>query len=77
LRLEHIFATGEHPILSSPVTLDLIEVFGSEGLGLGKIVEIRETLLGANQERISEADVDPRLVEMKPLQIRTFIAKFE
>jgi hypothetical protein len=79
LRLEHIFATGEHPELSSPVTLDLVEIFGLEGFGFGNISVIRETALGANQEPKGspKAEVDPRQVKMNPMQIRTFVVKFD
>lgn len=45
IRLEHLFEPSEDPILSLPVTVDLIGLFGQDPVGLV------EMTLGGNQER--------------------------
>ena len=49
IRLEHLFAEGEHSKLSQPVSISLQELFGPTGLNIGQIGFIRETTLGGNQ----------------------------
>ncbi|XP_057565725.1 lysosomal alpha-mannosidase [Hippopotamus amphibius kiboko] len=91
LRLEHQFAVGEDSgrNLSSPVTLDLTELFSAF-----TITELRETTLAANQFRAHASRLQwtpntgptphpspSRLVSttitLQPMEIRTFLASVQ
>ncbi|ELK26831.1 Lysosomal alpha-mannosidase [Myotis davidii] len=88
LRLEHQFALGEDMVgnLSSPVTLDLKDLFSAF-----TITDLKETTLAANQLRAkasrlqwtpktgptlkpSPSRLDPASITLQPMEIRTFLA---
>ncbi|XP_016074137.1 PREDICTED: lysosomal alpha-mannosidase isoform X2 [Miniopterus natalensis] len=88
LRLEHQFAVGEDMSgnLSSPVTLDLRDMFSAF-----TITDLKETTLAANQLRASASRLqwtpkrgpilkpspfwlDPARITLQPMEIRTFLA---
>ncbi|XP_036278768.1 lysosomal alpha-mannosidase isoform X2 [Pipistrellus kuhlii] len=88
LRLEHQFALGEDMVgnLSSPVTLDLRDLFSAF-----TITDLKETTLAANQLRAkasrlqwtpntgptlepSPSRLDPAGITLQPMEIRTFLA---
>ncbi|KAF3829408.1 hypothetical protein GH733_003672 [Mirounga leonina] len=87
LRLEHQFAVGEGSgNLSSPVTLDLRDLFSAF-----TITYLQETTLAANQLRASASRLkwtpatgptaqpspsrlDPAAITLQPMEIRTFLA---
>lgn len=54
LRLAHMYSVGEHPTLSQPVTVSLVDVFGKAGL---TIQSAEETSLTGNQDA---KDMDKR-----------------
>ncbi|XP_060520800.1 lysosomal alpha-mannosidase-like [Cylas formicarius] len=86
LRLEHIFAKEEHPILSQPAVIDIKDLFSTF-----TITSIRETTLGANQwlednQRLKfqsflnpndgeslNIDVSDFIITLNPMEIRTFV----
>eukprot|EP00026_Physarum_polycephalum_P001546 Phypoly_transcript_01548.p1 GENE.Phypoly_transcript_01548~~Phypoly_transcript_01548.p1 ORF type:complete len:1071 (+),score=169.08 Phypoly_transcript_01548:77-3289(+) len=68
LRLTHLFALGEDPILSKPATVDVATLFSNF-----KITSFTEVTLTANQVIQSSA---PTTVELTAKQIRTFIVEF-
>ncbi|XP_058146251.1 lysosomal alpha-mannosidase [Dasypus novemcinctus] len=91
LRLEHQFALGEDSgrNLSSPVTLDLRDLFSAF-----TITQLRETTLAANQPRKAASRLqwntntgpvpqtappalDPIAVTLRPMEIRTFLASVQ
>ncbi|XP_062965767.1 lysosomal alpha-mannosidase isoform X2 [Cynocephalus volans] len=91
LRLEHQFAVGEDSgrNLSSPVTLDLRDLFSTF-----TITRLQETTLAANQLRASASRLkwtpntgpthhptpsllDPATVTLQPMEIRTFLASVQ
>ncbi|KAK2502693.1 hypothetical protein MC885_007056 [Smutsia gigantea] len=93
LRLEHQFAVGEDPVgnLSSPVTLDLRDLFSAF-----TITSLQETMLAANQPRAGASRLQwtpstgpvptrrpslPRLdlaaITLQPMEIRTFLASVQ
>ncbi|XP_032991035.1 lysosomal alpha-mannosidase isoform X1 [Rhinolophus ferrumequinum] len=91
LRLEHQFAVGEDMVgnLSSPVTLDLRDLFSTF-----TITDLKETTLAANQLRASASRLqwtpstgptpkpspsrlDPASVTLQPMEIRTFLASVQ
>ncbi|XP_055975225.1 lysosomal alpha-mannosidase [Sorex fumeus] len=94
LRFEHQFAVGEDAgrNLSSPVTLDLRDLFTTFS-----ITQLQETTLAANQllskasrlqwtvstdddhpkPRPAYAQLDPAAVELRPMEIRTFLASVQ
>ncbi|XP_027990414.2 lysosomal alpha-mannosidase isoform X2 [Eptesicus fuscus] len=91
LRLEHQFALGEDMVgnLSSPVTLDLRDLFSAF-----TITDLKETTLAANQLRArasrlqwtpntgptrkpSHPRLDPASITLQPMEIRTFLASVQ
>ncbi|KAF0879033.1 MA2B1 mannosidase, partial [Crocuta crocuta] len=90
LRLEHQFAVGEDSgNLSSPVTLDLRDLFSAF-----TITYLQETTLVANQPRASASrlkwtpdtgpipmpfpsGLDPAAITLQPMEIRTFLASVQ
>ncbi|XP_049645255.1 lysosomal alpha-mannosidase [Suncus etruscus] len=93
LRLEHQFAVGEDSgrNLSSPVTLDLTDLFTTFS-----ITKLQETTLAANQllakasrlqwaakadsytlPRRAHTPLDPAAIELRPMEIRTFLASIQ
>ncbi|XP_059552472.1 lysosomal alpha-mannosidase isoform X1 [Myotis daubentonii] len=91
LRLEHQFALGEDMVgnLSSPVTLDLRDLFSAF-----TITDLKETTLAANQLRAkasrlqwtpntgptlkpSPSRLDPASITLQPMEIRTFLASVQ
>ncbi|XP_046950805.1 lysosomal alpha-mannosidase isoform X1 [Lynx rufus] len=90
LRLEHQFAVGEDSgNLSSPVTLDLTDLFSAF-----TITYLQETTLVANQLRASASRLkwtpntgptplpspsrlDPATITLQPMEIRTFLASVQ
>lgn len=91
LRLEHQFAVGEDMVgnLSSPVTLDLRDLFSAF-----TITDLKETTLAANQLRASASRLqwtpntgptpkpspsrlDPASITLQPMEIRTFLASVQ
>ncbi|XP_045405914.1 lysosomal alpha-mannosidase isoform X2 [Lemur catta] len=90
LRLEHQFAVGEDSLrnLSSPVTLDLRDMFSAF-----TITGLQETTLAANQPRATASRLkwrpntgptprspyllDPAAVTLQPMEIRTFLASVQ
>ncbi|CAK7293605.1 Lysosomal alpha-mannosidase [Vulpes lagopus] len=90
LRLEHQFAVGEGSgNLSSPVTLDLKDLFSAF-----TITYLQETTLAANQPRASASRLkwtpntgptaqpppprlDPTTITLEPMEIRTFLASVQ
>ncbi|XP_044607793.2 lysosomal alpha-mannosidase isoform X2 [Equus asinus] len=95
LRFEHQFAVGEDPggNLSSPVTLDLRDLFSAF-----TITHLQETTLAANQlsarasrlqwtpntgprpgptPHLSPSRLDPSTIELQPMEIRTFLAEVQ
>ncbi|XP_066127525.1 lysosomal alpha-mannosidase isoform X2 [Saccopteryx bilineata] len=91
LRLEHQFALGEDMVgnLSSPVTLDLTDLFSAF-----TIIDLKETTLAANQLRAnasrlqwksnedaalkpSPSQLDPASITLQPMEIRTFLASVQ
>ncbi|KAL2764393.1 lysosomal alpha-mannosidase isoform 2 precursor [Daubentonia madagascariensis] len=91
LRLEHQFAVREDSLrnLSSPVTLDLRDMFSAF-----TITHLQETTLAANQPRASASRLkwtpntgptprstpyllDPAMVRLQPMEIRTFLASVQ
>jgi hypothetical protein len=68
LRLTHLFATGEDPVYSKPVTVDVAALFADF-----KISAFQESTLTANQVLVNAA---PTTVTLTPKQIRTFIISF-
>ncbi|XP_006874364.1 PREDICTED: lysosomal alpha-mannosidase [Chrysochloris asiatica] len=89
LRLEHQFAAGEDRNLSSPVTLDLRDLFTTF-----TITHLQETTLAANQPRDGATRLqwmqktghatktvpsllDPAAITLKPMEIRTFLASVQ
>ncbi|XP_012496872.1 PREDICTED: lysosomal alpha-mannosidase [Propithecus coquereli] len=91
LRLEHQFAVGEDSLrnLSSPVTLDLRDMFSAF-----TITSLQETTLAANQPwatasrlkwrpntgprpRSTPYLLDPAAVTLEPMEIRTFLASVQ
>lgn len=91
LRLEHQFAVGEDVVgnLSSPVTLDLRDLFSTF-----TVTDLKETTLAANQLRASASrlqwtsstgptpkpspsQLDPASVTLQPMEIRTFLASVQ
>ncbi|XP_012584626.1 PREDICTED: lysosomal alpha-mannosidase isoform X1 [Condylura cristata] len=93
LRLEHQFAVGEDSgrNLSSPVTLDLRDLFSTF-----TITHLRETTLAANQLRTSATRLqwmsdmgtgpvphpsgsqqDPAIITLQPMEIRTFLVSVQ
>jgi len=67
-RLTHLFAVGEDPIYSSPVSVDVAKLFSNF-----KIASFVETTLTANKVLVSPA---PTVVTLSPKQIRTFVIEF-
>ena len=49
MRLEHLFAPGENSETSVPVAFSLRRLLSDEGYGLGHVLDVQETTLGANQ----------------------------
>ncbi|XP_075403812.1 lysosomal alpha-mannosidase [Tenrec ecaudatus] len=89
LRLEHQFAVGEDRNLSSPVTLDLQNLFSTF-----TITRLQETTLAANQLRTHASRLkwttnkgpatqsmpslpDPTAITLQPMEIRTFLASVQ
>nr|XP_051693807.1 lysosomal alpha-mannosidase isoform X3 [Oryctolagus cuniculus] len=91
LRLEHQFASREDSgrNLSSPVTLNLLDLFSTF-----TITRLQETTLAANQPRASASRLkwtpnsgpirnlpvhrpDPAAITLQPMEIRTFVAMVE
>ncbi|KAM9242884.1 lysosomal alpha-mannosidase [Dugong dugon] len=91
LRLEHQFAVGEDTVrnLSSPVTLDLRDLFSTF-----TITHLQETTLAANQARDRASRLqwtpntgppiqtvpsllDPAAITLQPMEIRTFLASVQ
>ncbi|XP_069914917.1 lysosomal alpha-mannosidase isoform X3 [Oryctolagus cuniculus] len=91
LRLEHQFASreGSGHNLSSPVTLNLLDLFSTF-----TITRLQETTLAANQPRASASRLkwtpnsgpirnlpvhrpDPAAITLQPMEIRTFVAMVE
>ncbi|XP_035888341.1 lysosomal alpha-mannosidase isoform X2 [Phyllostomus discolor] len=91
LRLEHQFAVGEDKggNLSSPVTLDLRDLFSTF-----TIIDLKETTLAANQLRASASRLqwtpsigptlkrfpsrlNPASITLQPMEIRTFLASLQ
>lgn len=93
LRLEHQFAVGEDSgrNLSSPVTLDLRDLFTTFS-----ITKLQETTLAANQllakasrlhwaakadnytlPRRAHTRLDPAAIELRPMEIRTFLVSVQ
>ncbi|KAM8764773.1 lysosomal alpha-mannosidase isoform 2-T2 [Rhynchonycteris naso] len=91
LRLEHQFALGEDMVgnLSSPVTLNLTDLFSTF-----TIIDLKETTLAANQLRAnasrlqwtsnkdpalkpSPSQLDPAGITLQPMEIRTFLASVQ
>jgi len=66
LRLTHVYAIDEDPVLSKPVSVTLSKLFSS-----ATISKITETTLSANQD-IGVADV----ITLTPKDIRTFVVQF-
>jgi len=68
LRLTHLYAVGEDPVLSQPATIDLTKLF----FGVN-IASMRETTLSANKD-LSSSSLAP--VVINPKDIRTFVVEF-
>jgi len=68
LRLTHLYALGEDPVLSKPVSVDISKLF--VGVTVSKITE---TTLSAN--KALDTPSGP-VVELTPKDIRTFIVDF-
>jgi hypothetical protein len=68
LRLTHLFAVGEDPVYSKPVTLNVAQVFSNF-----KITSFVETTITCNQVIQNPA---PTTVVLTPKQIRTFLVEF-
>jgi len=66
-RLTHLFAVGEDPLYSKPVTLDVKALFNY------KISSFRETTLTANRVLV---DPSPTTIVLNPKDIRTFVVGF-
>jgi len=67
LRLTHIFALNEDPVLSKPVSVDLSKLFAHV-----QIAQVTETTLTANKI----LDTPGTLIELVPKDVRTFIVEF-
>jgi lysosomal alpha-mannosidase len=93
IRLHHIFAIGEDPTYSSPVTIDLNSLFKNK-----QIEKITEMNLSANQlksemkrlnwKTLSNDDIlkestlvykliNEPIIQLKPMDIKTFIIRFQ
>jgi len=68
LRLTHLFATGEDPNLSKPVTVDFTKLFSGVS-----VTKVQETTLSANKN-LGEPTLAP--VVINPKEIRTFVIEF-
>jgi len=67
-RLQHVFAAGEHPTYSQPVTLDLTTLFTCQGT-FACLNDIQEVSLSATQVLSTNVTV----ITFQPMTIRTFI----
>jgi len=67
VRLTHLYATGEDPVQSQPVTIDLTKLFSGVTISSG-----RETTLSANKDL--STSLAP--VVLNPKEIRTFVVEF-
>jgi len=88
LRLTHIYAVGEDPVYSQPVTLDLNSIFANLA-----IVEITEMTMTANQPLVKLKRLNwntdtqaptPKFVPLQngiltlnPMDTRTFMVRFQ
>jgi len=68
LRLTHLFATGEDPELSKPVTIDFTKIFSGVS-----VTKVQETTLSANKN-LGAPSMAP--VVINPKEIRTFVIEF-
>jgi hypothetical protein len=68
LRLTHLFATGEDPVLSNPVTIDFTKLFSGV-----TVTKVQETTLSANKN-LGTPSLSP--VTISPKEIRTFVIEF-
>ena len=73
LRLRHLFAAGEHPTLSLPVTVNLMTLFDANVL---KLTSVQPTTLNANDLSVETEDT-PTSVTLTPLVTKTFLAVVE
>lgn len=93
LRLTHLYAHGEHPTLSNPVTVDLGKLFW----GRHRILEAEETSVTGNQNRemmerkkyrwktsddynAPAGEWTPAIgltVTLRPMDVKTFLVKFD
>jgi lysosomal alpha-mannosidase len=91
LRLTHIYAVGEDPVLSKPAQVNLASIFKNL-----RVIKISEMNLSANQlknevkrykwktasatqdeEPRKEVSVELPVVDLRPMEIRTFIVRLE
>ena len=78
VRLEHFFPPGEGPsFYYLPVTVSLKKLLSNDGYGLGKVIGVNETALGANQWKDSNINGADFEVTIQPFEIRSFIVHIE
>jgi len=69
LRLTHVFANGEDPVLSQPVTINFTDLF-AQNFAIKTLVE---TTLSANKVLVNPS---PLTIQISPSEIRTFVVEF-
>ena len=78
VRLEHFFPPNEgSSFYYLPATVSLQKLLSNDGYGLGNVVSVNETTLGANQWKDSNIDGPDFDIEIQPFEIRSFIVNLQ